>query len=119
MTAFFPSDVRKVRPSRRHGAYRAMLRRTGRQDTLAARKGAGLPVPLSEEEVRDLVALLCHRCQPRTRDAVGRYFANLASAPTRWWHERITHERDRWCYTAGQDYPAEIRGIRAEILRSA
>jgi len=96
-----------------------MLKRTGREDSLTARKAAGLPLPLSEDEVRGIVVLLCHRCQPRTRDMVGRYFANLASAQTRWWHERITYEHDRWCYTAGQDCSAEIRGIRAEILRSA
>lgn len=77
-----------------------------------------LKTQLTETDIDNLVSLLGHRCQERTKTRLRSILTYSPSRiPSYGIFERLTADFDgNWSYCAGQSYPDEIRTCREIIL---
>jgi hypothetical protein len=72
---------------------------------------------LSDQDIDELVAIIGHRCHPKTRTRIRSILKYDSSRiPMAGILDRLTKEPYGWQYFAGQSYPDEIRAVRQLIL---
>jgi len=116
MLARFPSDVARIKPSRRAAAYRGWLKREKYQDTLQNRIDA--QVGLSDSDVEEIAALLTKRCSGRNTNIVRWALMSCPNMASFGIYGRVTKDPEGWTYTAGQSMPDEIRVVRELLIKN-
>jgi hypothetical protein len=72
---------------------------------------------LSDQDIDELVAIIGHRCHPKTKTRIRSILKYGASKiPTLGILGRLSKESYGWQYFAGQSYPDEIKLIKKIIL---
>jgi hypothetical protein len=72
---------------------------------------------LSDQDIDELVAIIGHRCHPKTKTRIRSILKYDASKiPNLGILDRLSKESYGWQYFAGQSYPDEIRVVRQLIL---
>jgi hypothetical protein len=72
---------------------------------------------LTDQDIDELVAIIGHRCRPKTKTRIRSILKYDASKiPMAGILDRLSKESHGWQYFAGQSYPDEIRVVRNIIL---
>jgi hypothetical protein len=72
---------------------------------------------LSDQDIDELVAIIGHRCHPKTKTRIRSILKYDSSRiPMAGILDRLSKESHGWQYFAGQSYPDEIRVVRQLIL---
>jgi type II secretory pathway component GspD/PulD (secretin) len=75
---------------------------------------------LNENDVEQIVELICQRCRIATYNDVRKALTHhLSLIPHLGIFERLIKENGKWRYIAGQSYPDEIRNVRELIIKRA
>lgn len=68
--------------------------------------------PLKAQDVEKLVQVIGSGCQQQTKTAIKFGLEYLHALDSSWVFERLSCDRGRWNYTAGQDYTYEMKTVR-------
>lgn len=72
---------------------------------------------LTEDDIDQIVKIVCNRCRIKTYTRVRSILTyNLSSIGNFGIYRRLIKEGGKWSYCAGQSYPDEIRTLRECIL---
>lgn len=72
---------------------------------------------LTENDIDQIVAIVCHRCRIKTTNRIRSILTyHPSSIPNYGIFDRLLKEGNTWSYCAGQSYPDEIRTLRDCIL---
>ena len=73
---------------------------------------------LTEQDIDEIVALVCHRCRIDTYNKVRNILTKVPSTvPFFGILERLIKEDGKWTYCVGQSYTDEIKVVRECIIK--